>query len=146
MRSCRDRVVGFQSPEPQSIGVPDKFVFDFSEGGKDQKDLLDGKGANLAEMVRMGLPVTPGFTISTEACRAYLAAVTVPAGLDAEVVEVRAALEVAAGKTSASRTTGCWCRCGTGAKFSGRDDGTPDRSWSRYKHRGRTSTRQQRLT
>jgi phosphoenolpyruvate synthase/pyruvate phosphate dikinase len=44
----------------------------------DQKDLLDGKGANLAQMVRIGLPMTPGFTISTGACRAYLAAVTVP--------------------------------------------------------------------
>jgi hypothetical protein len=48
--------------------------FDFSEGDKDQKDLLGGKGANLAEMVKLGLPVPPGFTISTEACRAYLAA------------------------------------------------------------------------
>src|SRR4051812_50021828 len=51
-----------------------KYVFDFSEGDKDQKDLLGGKGANLAEMVRLGLPVPPGFTISTEACRAYLEA------------------------------------------------------------------------
>jgi pyruvate,orthophosphate dikinase len=48
------------SPEPRSTGAPDKFVFDFSEGGKDQKDLLGGKGANLAEMVRLGLPVPPG--------------------------------------------------------------------------------------
>jgi phosphoenolpyruvate synthase/pyruvate phosphate dikinase len=67
-----------RSPEPRSTGAPHKFVFDFSEGGKDQKDLLGGKGANLAEMVRLGLPVPPGFTISTEACRAYLAAGTVP--------------------------------------------------------------------
>ena len=50
------------------------YVFDFAEGDKDQKDLLGGKGANLAEMVKLGLPVPPGFTISTEACRAYLAA------------------------------------------------------------------------
>ena len=46
-----------------------KYVFDFSEGDKGQKDLLGGKGANLAEMVKLGLPVPPGFTISTEACR-----------------------------------------------------------------------------
>ena len=49
-----------------------KFVYDFTEGNKDLKDLLGGKGANLAEMTRLGLPVPPGFTISTEACRAYL--------------------------------------------------------------------------
>ena len=50
-----------------------KYVYDFTEGNKDMKDLLGGKGANLAEMTRMGLPVPPGFTITTEACRAYLA-------------------------------------------------------------------------
>ena len=49
-----------------------KFVFDFTEGDKDQKDLLGGKGANLAEMTKLGLPVPPGFTITTEACREYL--------------------------------------------------------------------------
>ncbi len=50
-----------------------KFVYDFAEGDRDQKDLLGGKGANLAEMTNLGLPVPPGFTITTEACRAYLA-------------------------------------------------------------------------
>ena len=51
-----------------------KYVYDFTEGDKDQKDLLGGKGANLAEMTNLGLPVPPGFTITTEACRAYLRA------------------------------------------------------------------------
>ena len=50
----------------------DKLVYDLSEGDKDQKDLLGGKGANLAEMTRLGLPVPPGFTITTDACRYYL--------------------------------------------------------------------------
>jgi pyruvate,orthophosphate dikinase len=45
-----------------------KFVYDFTEGNKDLKDLLGGKGANLAEMTNLGLPVPPGFTITTEAC------------------------------------------------------------------------------
>ncbi|MEQ4304686.1 pyruvate, phosphate dikinase [Plantactinospora sp. B6F1] len=58
-----------------------KYVFDFIEGGADLTDLLGGKGANLAEMTRLGLPVPPGFTISTEACRAYLSTGAVPAGL-----------------------------------------------------------------
>jgi pyruvate,orthophosphate dikinase len=49
-----------------------KLVYHFSEGDKDQKDLLGGKGANLAGMTRLGLPVPPGFTITTDACRHYL--------------------------------------------------------------------------
>ena len=48
-----------------------KWVFDFSEGDASQKNLLGGKGANLAEMTNLGLPVPPGFTITTEACNAY---------------------------------------------------------------------------
>jgi len=55
-----------------------KFVFDFTEGDKDQKDLLGGKGANLAEMTKLGLPVPPGFTITTEACREYLSRAASP--------------------------------------------------------------------
>ena len=50
------------------------WVYDFAEGNKDMKDLLGGKGANLAEMTNLGLPVPPGFTITTEACRDYLRA------------------------------------------------------------------------
>ena len=49
-----------------------RYVYDFVEGNKDLNDLLGGKGANLAEMTRIGLPVPPGFTITTDACRAYL--------------------------------------------------------------------------
>ena len=48
------------------------FVYDFARGSRSQADLLGGKGANLAEMTRLGLPVPPGFTITTEACRHYL--------------------------------------------------------------------------
>ncbi|MFX1450303.1 MAG: pyruvate, phosphate dikinase [Promethearchaeota archaeon] len=48
-----------------------KFVYDFSEGNKDQKNLLGGKGANLAEMTKLGLNIPPGFTITTEACLLY---------------------------------------------------------------------------
>ena len=74
------------------------YVFDFSEGSKDQKDLLGGKGANLAEMTNLGLPVPPGFTISTEACRAYLAAGDLPDGLADEIEEHLTALETAMGR------------------------------------------------
>ena len=50
-----------------------KLVYDFTEGNKDLRDLLGGKGANLAEMTNLGLPVPPGFIITTDACRYYLA-------------------------------------------------------------------------
>ncbi|TCC51041.1 pyruvate, phosphate dikinase [Kribbella capetownensis] len=71
-------------PEPQGVIVP-KLVYDFAEGNKDMKELLGGKGANLAEMTNLGLPVPPGFTISAEACRAYLATGSVPSDLADEI-------------------------------------------------------------
>ena len=53
-----------------------KFVYNFGDGQADgavhQKDLLGGKGANLAEMTRLGIPVPPGFTITTEVCTHYM--------------------------------------------------------------------------
>jgi pyruvate,orthophosphate dikinase len=71
-----------------------QYVYAFEEGSKEQKYLLGGKGANLAEMTRLGLPVPPGFTISTDACKAYMAAGDVlPDGLMDEVAAARAALE-----------------------------------------------------
>ena len=48
-----------------------KYVYLFSEGNKDMKELLGGKGANLAEMTGLGLPVPRGFTVTTEACNKY---------------------------------------------------------------------------
>jgi pyruvate,orthophosphate dikinase len=76
----------------------EKYVYDFAEGSKDMKELLGGKGANLAEMTNLGLPVPPGFTISTEACRAYLRSGREPDGLAEEVSEHLAALENRMGK------------------------------------------------
>jgi pyruvate,orthophosphate dikinase len=75
-----------------------KYVYDFAEGNKDQKQLLGGKGANLAEMTNLGLPVPPGFTIITEACRAYLENGEEPDGLAEEVTEHLEALEKTMGK------------------------------------------------
>ncbi|MDQ6900256.1 MAG: hypothetical protein M3072_12245, partial [Candidatus Dormibacteraeota bacterium] len=48
-----------------------KFVYLFQEGSQDMRDLLGGKGAGVAEMTRAGMPVPPGFTITTQACREY---------------------------------------------------------------------------
>src|SRR5690606_19200142 len=59
---------------PQTMAGKHVFYFGngFAEGGRDDKQTLGGKGANLAEMTRIGVPVPPGFTISTDACRFYL--------------------------------------------------------------------------
>ena len=75
-----------------------KYVYDFAEGGRDMLDLLGGKGANLAEMTNLGLPVPPGFVITTQACREFLATAVVPDGLTAQIDEHLGGLEQAMGK------------------------------------------------
>ena len=75
-----------------------KWVYQFSEGDKSMKNLLGGKGANLAEMTSIGLPVPPGFTISTEVCNHYSANSSYPDGVDAQVAAALAALEGDTGK------------------------------------------------
>src|SRR4051794_27141314 len=94
------------------------FVFDFAQGNKTLKDLLGGKGANLAEMTNLGLPVPPGFTISTEACRFYLANGREPDGLTAEVLDHLRALEVDMGRRFGDRDDPLLVSVRSGAKFS----------------------------
>jgi pyruvate,orthophosphate dikinase len=95
-----------------------KLVYDFAEGNKDLKDLLGGKGANLAEMTRMGLPVPPGFIITTEACKVYLATGYQPAEMEAEVSEHLAALEKAMGKKLGQIDDPLLVSVRSGGKFS----------------------------
>ncbi|WP_435810573.1 pyruvate, phosphate dikinase [Streptomyces thermoviolaceus] len=95
-----------------------KFVYDFTEGNKDLKDLLGGKGANLAEMTRLGLPVPPGFTITTEACKVYLATGEEPAALRDEVSAHLAALEETMGKKLGQPDNPLLVSVRSGAKFS----------------------------
>jgi pyruvate, orthophosphate dikinase len=95
-----------------------KYVHDFSEGNKDMKDLLGGKGANLAEMTNMGLPVPPGFTITTEACLTYLAKGDFPDGLMEEVEEHLRSLEEAMGKELGDPEDPLLVSVRSGAKFS----------------------------
>ena len=91
------------------------FVFAFEDGNKDLKDLLGGKGANLAEMTNLGLPVPPGFTITTEACRWFLLHDAEPAELAAEMEDHLCAHGGDAGPPARrSRTTRCWSRCAPG--------------------------------
>src|SRR5487761_379165 len=95
-----------------------KLVYDFTEGNRDLRDLLGGKGANLAEMTNLGLPVPPGFTITTDACRHYLAEGTVPDGLDDEITTLLAALEEAIGRKLGDPAEPLLVSVRSGAKFS----------------------------
>src|SRR6266568_7939397 len=122
-RPSSSRLPGFHAaartggtPE-ESISVP-KLVYDFTEGNKDLKDLLGGKGANLAEMTNLGLPVPPGFIVSTDACRHYLAEGDVPAGLDDEITAHLASLEAAMGRKLGDAADPLLVSVRSGAKFS----------------------------
>ncbi|MEV4083595.1 pyruvate, phosphate dikinase [Nonomuraea fuscirosea] len=95
-----------------------KYVYDFTEGDRNQKDLLGGKGANLAEMTNLGLPVPPGFTITSEACRRYLAEGSVPEGLDQEVAGHLEALEAQMGRKLGQADDPLLVSVRSGAKFS----------------------------
>ncbi len=95
-----------------------KLVYDFTEGNKDLKDLLGGKGANLAEMTNLGLPVPPGFIITTDACRYYLQNGSIPAGLDAEVSEHLRQLEEKMGRRLGDHADPLLVSVRSGAKFS----------------------------
>ena len=95
-----------------------RYVYDFAEGNKDQKDLLGGKGANLAEMTRLGLPVPPGFTITTDACRAYLRDGREPEGLADEVDRHLARLEETMGRRLGDPDDPLLVSVRSGAKFS----------------------------
>ena len=95
-----------------------KYVYDFSEGNKDMKAQLGGKGANLAEMTNMGLPVPHGFTITTEACLAYLQKGTFAAGQMDEVEDHLVMLEAAMDKRLGDPSDPLLVSVRSGAKFS----------------------------
>ncbi len=102
----------------QGTNQATKYVYDFAEGSKEQRDLLGGKGANLAEMTNLGLPVPPGFIISTDACRAYLEHGDLPDGLAEEVGEHLAALERQIGRTLGQPDGPLLVSVRSGGKFS----------------------------
>ncbi len=96
-----------------------KWVYDFSEGNATQKNLLGGKGANLAEMTNLGLPVPPGFTITTEACNAYrTGGERFPEGLLDEVAEHRKHLEETMGRQIGDAKDPLLVSVRSGAPFS----------------------------
>jgi len=96
-----------------------KWVYKFEEGSAAMRDMLGGKGAGVAEMTRVGLPVPPGFTIITEACRAYLAqGERFPDGLKDQVVQSMKELEKKTGKIFGDPTNPLLVSVRSGAKFS----------------------------
>jgi len=95
-----------------------KYVYAFKEGNKDLKDLLGGKGANLAEMTNLGLPVPPGFTVSTEACTQWLANDRLPDGLTEEIDSHLSQLELQAGRRLGQADDPLLLSVRSGAKFS----------------------------
>jgi phosphoenolpyruvate synthase/pyruvate phosphate dikinase len=95
-----------------------KYVYEFTEGDKSQKDLLGGKGANLAEMTNLGLPVPPGFTITTEACREYLTRGSAPGELRVQVTMALRQLEDGLGRRLGDRHDPLLVSVRSGAAFS----------------------------
>ena len=99
-------------------GAAAKYVYLFSEGSREMADELGGKGANLAEMTRMGIPVPPGFTISTETCRYYLDHGRAPAELSTQMFAALAELERARGKVLGDPDDPLLVSVRSGARFS----------------------------
>ncbi len=96
-----------------------KYVYLFSEGNKDMRDLLGGKGANLAEMTGLGLPVPQGFTITTEACtRYYDDGRKISPEIQAEIMEYVAKMEKITGKTFGDRSNPLLVSVRSGARAS----------------------------
>ena len=94
------------------------YVYDFRDGDRSMADILGGKGANLAEMTKLHLPVPPGFTITTEACRHYLEYGGNPEGLDAEISTHVASLEEQMGRRLGDPRDPLLVSVRSGARFS----------------------------
>lgn len=95
-----------------------KYVYLFEEGRGDQKNLLGGKGANLAEMTRIGLPVPPGFTITTEACNDYQKTKSIPEDALAQTYKALEILEQKTGKKFGDRDNPLLVSVRSGAAIS----------------------------
>lgn len=95
-----------------------RYVYDFTEGGRDMAGLLGGKGSNLAEMTRLGLPVPPGFTLTTEACRSVLDTGGEPPGLWEEVAGHLTDLETGSGRLLGQPDNPLLLSVRSGARFS----------------------------
>ena len=95
-----------------------QFVYPLTFGDRSMSDLLGGKGANLAEMTRMGLPVPPGFTITTKACQEFLTTGKIPSTLQVEIEDALSHLESELGKKFGDPKNPLLVSVRSGAKFS----------------------------
>lgn len=95
-----------------------KYVYSFDEGNKDMKDLLGGKGANLAEMTCMGIPVPPGFTITTEVCAKFASDGTYPDGFADQLGDKISELEIKMGRKFGDKKDPLLVSVRSGAKAS----------------------------
>ena len=129
IRSCSDKKRKRVDLDKRNHNMSKKWVYLFDEVDQAEKyvdgewekvrGLLGGKGANLAEMTRIEVPVPPGFTITTEACNAYLASgETFPEGMWDQVLKTVAGLEKESGKKFGDRQNPLLVSCRSGAKFS----------------------------
>ncbi|WP_020139563.1 pyruvate, phosphate dikinase [Streptomyces sp. 351MFTsu5.1] len=100
------------------MSTPTKYVYTFAEGSREMAGLLGGKGAGLAEMTRLGLPVPPGFTVTTEACKVYLATGEEPPELGVEAARALAGLEHTMGRTLGAADDPLLVSVRSGARFS----------------------------
>src|SRR5829696_4643257 len=119
---AKKRTAAKSAPKLKS-GTSGQYVYFFgggrADGNRSMKDLLGGKGAGLAEMTNAGLPVPPGFTITTEACNDYFAAgEKLPDGLWDDVVEAMHAVEQETGKGFGRADNPLLVSVRSGAKFS----------------------------
>ena len=106
-----------RTPDP-TRDAPAALVVPFAEGRREQNDLLGGKGANLAEMTRLGLPVPAGFVVTTQVCRHFMAEAAVPAGLTSEVSRHLEQLERVHGRRFGDPADPLLVSVRSGAKFS----------------------------
>jgi pyruvate,orthophosphate dikinase len=116
-------IMNAKSNAQPKVDMAEKLVYSFgdgsAEGKADMKNLLGGKGANLAEMCSLGLPVPPGFTITTEVCVAYYAqGKKLPAGLEAQVKDAMAQMEKKAGAKFGDGTNPLLVSVRSGARAS----------------------------
>ena len=96
-----------------------KYVYLFSEGNKDMRELLGGKGANLAEMTSLGLPIPQGFTVTTEACTKYYEdGETISKEIEDQIMESLAKLEEISGKKLGDKTNPLLVSVRSGARAS----------------------------
>src|SRR5690606_3878744 len=117
-RCAREPAATISSSHYGRSAMSTKYVYLFREGDASMRDLLGGKGAGLAEMTRVGVPVPPGFTITTEACNYYSANGKFPDGMMDQVEEALRDVESQMGRRFGDPSNPLLLSVRSGARFS----------------------------